>query len=282
MLRTVLGLVWITVATVTAWWGSDYYLTSLPDRAFHSGHDVFAPHALVGHGYGVIGTLMILVGVVGYSARRRWARFSKLGKLKHWLDVHIFLCTLGPFLVLLHTSFKFGGVVSIAFWSMAVVVLSGVFGRYLYAHIPKTVQGQFLSLQAVLDRRNELLAGLTDRIAPEVLAEAEGPVPDVTGSPPGLLSGLVLAFRSDMGRGRRERRVALVLKKAGVPSQERGKLMAVLREESRAREQLVLLTPFQRLFHYWHVLHLPLALVMLLILVVHVGIAVAFGYAWVL
>lgn len=282
MLRTLLVLVWVAVAAVTASWGSDYYLTSLPARAFHSGHDLFAPHALVGHGYGVFGTLMILVGVAGYSVRKRWARLHRLGKLKNWLDVHIFLCTLGPYLVLLHTSFKFGGVVSIAFWSMTVVVASGVFGRYVYAHIPKTVHGQFLSLQVVLDRRNELLESLKDRVTPEVLAWAEGPIPDIAGHPPGLFNGLLLAIRSDLGRGRRERRVASVLRQAGISSDESGELMAVLRDESRTREQLILLTPFQRLFHYWHVLHLPLALVMLMILVVHVGIAVAFGYAWVL
>lgn len=282
MLRAMLGLVWITIATATALWGRDYYLTALPMRAFHPGHDWFAPHAVVGHGYGVIGTSMMLVGVVGYGVRKRWSALRRLGKLKHWLDVHIFLCTLGPYLVLLHTSFKFGGVVAIAFWSMALVVGSGVFGRYVYSRIPKSVHGHFLSFQAVQEQRDKLLEGLQGRISPQVLATAEGPVPDVSGRPPSVLKGLLLAVRSDLGRGRRERRVSSVLKRAGVASRERAELITVLRAEARVREQLILLKPFQRLFHYWHVLHLPLALVMLLILVVHVAVAVAFGYAWAL
>jgi hypothetical protein len=37
---------------------------------------------------------------------------------------------------------------------------------------------------------------------------------------------------------------------------------------------------FQRLFRYWHLFHLPLALLMLAILAVHVVIAVLFGYGW--
>jgi hypothetical protein len=45
---------------------------------------------------------------------------------------------------------------------------------------------------------------------------------------------------------------------------------------------MVLLKPFQRLFHYWHVLHLPLAIVMFLILAVHVAVALVFGYGWAL
>ena len=52
-------------------------------------------------------------------------------------------------------------------------------------------------------------------------------------------------------------------------------------EQRRLRQQVLLLRPFQRLFRYWHVFHLPLAIVMFLILAVHVGVAVLFGYTWV-
>jgi hypothetical protein len=37
----------------------------------------------------------------------------------------------------------------------------------------------------------------------------------------------------------------------------------------------------QRLFGYWHVLHIPLAIVMLITFIVHVGVAIAFGYTWI-
>jgi hypothetical protein len=53
-------------------------------------------------------------------------------------------------------------------------------------------------------------------------------------------------------------------------------------EQDRLLRQIVLLEPFQRLFRYWHVFHLPLATVMFLILAVHVTVAILFGYAWVL
>ena len=53
----------------------------------------------------------------------------KINRSKHWLEFHIFLCTVGPLLVLYHTAFKFGGIVSVSFWSMVLVVLSGVAGK---------------------------------------------------------------------------------------------------------------------------------------------------------
>jgi hypothetical protein len=177
MLRKLLAVTWITIAVIALATGYEYYLTPVPDRAFAAGHETLAPHAIVGHSYGVAGSLMMLIGVTGYSLRRRVTAFRKVGKLKDWLDVHIFLCTLGPFLVVLHTSFKVGGVVSIAFWSMTIVVLSGFFGRYVYAHIPKTVHGQFLSLNAAAERRTRLAEEISTLVGPGVLAEESSASP---------------------------------------------------------------------------------------------------------
>ena len=37
----------------------------------------------------------------------------------------------------------------------------------------------------------------------------------------------------------------------------------------------------QKLFRYWHIAHLPFALIMLIIMVIHVGVTLAFGYKWI-
>jgi hypothetical protein len=278
----VLVVLWVGVAATATAAGAPYYLTPLTERAFTPEHAYLAPTAVVGHGYGVVGSLFMIVGVVGYGVRKRWSALRKLGKLGDWLDVHIFLCTLGPFLVLLHTTFKFGGLVSVAFWSMTVVVFSGVFGRYVYTRIPKTIHGSFLSLEAVTARREELLTGIRGRLGEEA-ASALIRTPMGSQAPPkGLVSALIRAMRFDSRRRRWEREVSDSLRRAGVRREKRTTVIASLSEEARIHEQMFLLKPFQRLFHYWHVLHLPLAIVMFLILAVHVAVAVTFGYGWVL
>jgi hypothetical protein len=282
MHRKVLFFTWVIVAGTAASAGWDYYPKPLEERAFTPAHEYFAPHAPVGHGYGVVGSLFMVVGVVGYGVRKRWRPLRRAGNLKTWLDVHIFLCTLGPFLVLLHTTFKFGGIVSISFWSMVIVVLSGVFGRYVYVRIPKTVHGAFLSLEAVAERRDELLNALRGRIGEDLAGSLASRQTHASDDSPGLLRGLFLAVRYDSTRRRRERQISSALKRSGVPRSQRLPLLASLRDEARLREQMVLLKPFQRLFHYWHVLHLPLAIVMFLILAVHVAVALVFGYGWAL
>lgn len=282
MLSLVLTLVWLGVAGSAVISGLDYYLLPMEERAFSELAPLFAPTGLIGHGMGIVGTLLMTVGVVGYAARKRIAFLARFGALKHWLQVHIFLCTLGPFLVLLHTTFKFGGLVSIAFWSMAVVVASGVFGRYVYVRIPKTINGRFLSMDAVGRKVREL----TQRIADETgisLDEVEGLLVPAGGPPRsrGLASALGTAFREDLRQRKDVRELRRVLHGHQVPEPLRGKVLALADEQRRLRQQALLLHPFQRLFRYWHVVHLPLAVVMFLVLGVHVGVSILFGYTWI-
>ncbi len=65
MVRMVLVLTWVIVASAAVWAGLDYYRTPLSDRPFMPEHEYFAPHGLVGHGYGVVGSLFMVVGVAG-------------------------------------------------------------------------------------------------------------------------------------------------------------------------------------------------------------------------
>ncbi len=282
MLGFILVVVWLSVAGGSLLWGLAYYLLPLGERAFSPMAAWFAPTGLVGQGFGVVGTGMILVGVVGYTARKRLAFLARFGSLRQWLQVHIFLCTLGPWLVLLHTTFKFGGIVSVAFWSMALVVASGVFGRYLYVRIPKTVNGRFLGMEAVAERIGEVGRALRARSGlPEAELEAALAVPLPAVAPRGLASSLALAVAEDVRGRARQRKVRGLLRSHGVPARDRRELLRLAREQGRLRQQVLLLRPFQRLFRYWHVFHLPLAIVMFLILAVHVGVAVLFGYTWV-
>jgi hypothetical protein len=272
----VLVALWILVACTATAAGYRYYATPYEARPFAAGHDLFAPTGLVGHSLGLAGAMFMAVGVGFYMARKHFRFMSGWGRLSIWLEIHIFLCTLGPFLVLLHTGFRIGGLVAIAFWSMAIVVASGVFGRFLYGHIPKTVHGRFRSLASVEENRTEIETMLRDAGVNIAL----GPSGSSGASRPSLIRAVVGALRFDLTKKRRERAMRLRLTKAQVPPRARERLVTLMLNEERIRHQISWLKPFQRLFRYWHVFHLPLALVMLLILAVHIGMAIAFGYGW--
>jgi hypothetical protein len=267
--HVVLGVSWVAIALPLALWGLDYYLTPLGARLAHPGHDLFRPTGLVGNRLGIAGTAMLLGGVTMYSTRKRWKRLAGVGKLRNWLSFHIWLCTLGPFLILLHTSFKVGGLVSVAFWSMVVVVASGVVGRYVYVRIPQAVSGRALEMREIEAERAALLAEWAAAGGPDDLLDPE---PERVS---GVFGAFALALRSSRASRAQARRV-----RRAAPTADAGRLVELASRHRRLALGRALLGPFGRVFRYWHAVHLPLAVVMALILLVHIAIAVLFGYAW--
>ena len=162
------------VLGVTAYLGYSgyaYYQTPIEERFYQADHSMLKPSGPFGHGYGIVGTLMMLIGVFGYQARKYMRSLARIGVLKHWLEFHIFLCTLGPILVLFHTSFKFGGLVSISFWSMVAVVASGVAGRFIYLQIPRTIQGRELGLHEIHEMKAQISQQIQREIGEDLLQQ---------------------------------------------------------------------------------------------------------------
>src|SRR6056300_751563 len=146
MLPNIFRLIYalITIATTIYLFisGRSYYALPLEERFYHEQHELFKASGLIGHGLGIIGTVLIFLGVMLYIVAKKYGWFTRIVRLKYILEFHIFLCTLGPIMVLFHTTYKFGGIVSVAFWSMVIVVLSGVIGRFLYIRLPRDWQGR--------------------------------------------------------------------------------------------------------------------------------------------
>ena len=247
--------------------GNSYYNTPLEERFYHPQHDSFKPSGTFGHGLGVAGTLMILFGVSIYIARKRYNFMSKYLRLKYLLEFHIFLCTLGPILILYHTAFKFGGIVSIAFWSMVAVVLSGVIGRFIYIQIPRTIEGRELSLNELKDMKSDLAEILNKEF-------------ELDGNTKQMILGIT--NEQDLsGNKKTIQNLRGVLKSENFSKKERVSILKLVKNEISLSGKIARLQTMQRLFKYWHVAHLPFALIMLVIVVIHVGITLAFGYKWI-
>ncbi|RPJ62916.1 MAG: hypothetical protein EHM24_25265, partial [Acidobacteria bacterium] len=170
--------------------GWDYYRTPLRVRAYAQAHAALRPSGTIGHALGIAGLLMMTVPVL-YSMRKKWRVLGRLGEMRHWLNVHIFCGIVGPVLVTFHAALKFNGLISVAYWSMVIVVLSGFVGRYLYVRMPRTIRGIELTYEEILaeaaDLRREMastglspdLLALLDALSPPAgsAAPAAGPAP---------------------------------------------------------------------------------------------------------
>lgn len=260
--------------------GFQYYSTSLEERFYHPHHDWFKPSGAFGHGLGIFGTLLILIGVFGYIARKRYLFLARFGRLKYWLEFHIFLCTLGPIMILFHTAFKFGGIVSISFWSMVAVVASGVIGRFIYIQIPRTIEGRELSLGEIRAMQLDLAGTLRELFSMDE-RQVDQLVATTRSAEIASQNILVRYWQTHRDDRRRLRTARGILREAGLDRQAIRQVTGLIKSEIRINHRIERLQTMVKLFKYWHVAHLPFALIMLIIMVIHVVVTLLFGYRWI-
>ncbi|WP_241244319.1 hypothetical protein [Flagellimonas marinaquae] len=263
------AMVVITVAITCylACTGYTYYALPLEERFYHPRHHWFKPSGIHGQGLGVIGTFLIAFGVFIYIARKRYNFLERFIRLKYLLEFHIFLCTVGPIMILFHTAFKFGGIVSIAFWSMVAVVLSGILGRFIYNQIPRTIEGRALSLAELQAMKTDMAAVLEQQFEMD-----KADIDQVT---------LMLQFGGNGQKRQGISQVKKTLANMDLAKSHQKEILSMAKRELRLSKRISRLETMQRLFKYWHVVHMPFAIIMLVIVIIHVSVAWAMGYKWI-
>jgi len=275
----------ITIATtlVLTVEGFNYYITPLEDRFFLPSHALLNPSGLIGHGLGIIGSFLMIVGVASYMIRKRVRYFHKFGYLKHWLEFHIFLCTLGPIMILFHTAFKFGGIVSVSFWSMVAVVLSGAIGKFIYTQIPHTIQGQVINMRELNSLSENLSHELKDdfHISDRIFNRIELITSTDRYKRLKFSTTMFFLIRDYLGIKSVMRMLKNELRAAKVKRLERKKILKAAKAKLIISRRIGLLNSMQKIFRYWHVIHLPFAIIMFVIMFIHIAVEVVFGYRWI-
>jgi len=252
--------------------GFSYYGLPVSERYYHPDYDWFKPSGFFGHGLGIVGTILIIIGVGLYILSKKYGFLTRYIRLKYILEFHIFLCSLGPVLILYHTSFKFGGIVSIAFWSMVAVVLSGVIGRFIYIQIPRNLSGNELSAEEIKNNQENLLNQIK-----ELFSDKNTVTTSIMNYQPKTAS-LIQNIRHQHTY---LRKIRSQIKALPGDRKTQKKLYELVKSEVRLEERKNNLQFMQRLFKYWHVAHKPFALIMLVIVTIHIVVTLLFGYTWI-
>ncbi len=280
-------LVCAAIALVVAvWWivlGTDgYYGLSLLDRPHHDVHKEFKPGGIVGHGLGIAGSVMILL-LLTYSLRKRVKVVRRVGKLSTWLNYHIFLGVAGPILVTFHTAFKFGGLVSIAYWSMVAVALSGFIGRYIYVKIPRRISGTELTMDEIEKHQNDLTRQMIDEFS--LTSEQFKYLETISAvdkiKTRGLFGIFTFFFYDTVGRFTLRAKLSKLGKEMNIDRSKVHTFYKLTLMRIRSARQIAFWNSAQKLFHYWHVIHRPFAYTMIVIMVIHTTLAITFGYTWI-
>jgi hypothetical protein len=274
------GMTLVAVAVLSLkGWG--YYSTPIPDRPFRFDYQTMRPSGVYSQGIGIIGSAMIIIGVMTYSSRKRLRALWKLGSLSVWLEFHIVLCLVGPVLVVYHTTFKAGGAAAISLWSMLAVAGSGIIGRFLYVQIPRNIRGAELTGEELGQRMESLRANL---LSTEAGARAMTIIDEQfkhveTPATLGATISTMVQLRSIRHKTLKEIDSSLHRRQMD-PALTR-EIRTNATERISLYQKAILLKQVERVFFYWHAIHLPFTVIMFITLAAHVTVAYMLGYRWI-
>ncbi len=263
--------------------GSGYYQLALEQRPHSPLHSTMKPGGTWGHGLGILGSMMMLLLFL-YSARKRQVCGLRFGKVRNWLNVHIFFGIMGPVFVNLHTSFKIGGIVAVSYYSMMAVMLSGFVGRYLYVQIPRKLSGDELTLKEMKEKNRHLTLLLEEKykLSKRIMLRVAA-LSGIDSEQKRGIGAIFAILRNDFLRrfSVHDLRKQLRMEKGNLPHGEIRALMNVIKQRSLLERKMAFLGTVQPLLHYWHVAHKPFAYVMIIIMFVHIAVTLLFGYQWI-
>ncbi len=232
-----------------------------------------------GHGLGIVGFILMLMTETLYSIRKR-TRFARWGRMAYWLKFHIFTGLVGPYMVLLHTSWKFAGLAGLVMLLTVIVVISGFIGRYIYTAIPRTVDGLVLEEEDVNRMIRETEAALqqwlqaqserTRQVVREMLTVEER----LTASLPPVVLLWVRPLVEWYYRWlwwREKRRLGRLARA------EARKLDRLMARRRLLRRQRAMLLWARRALALWHTLHVPLGAVLFTLAFVHICAALYYA-----
>jgi hypothetical protein len=229
----------------------------------------------IGHGIGWAGTASMLV-MHAYSLRKRMGAFSRWGRLRSWLQFHIFCGLQGALLVVFHSLHlkTVGNIAGITIVLTLIVVCSGIFGRYLFSLIPKNLNGERLSAREIESELAETRPVFARSAQPAI----EAAVAELQKAQPiDQRASLVVLVKEDLRARRALRHLQTALRQARRswkpdmgPSSELEEFAGLMWRRGVLARRLAMLTAADRLFRNWTVLHKPLTYLLGGAVVLHV------------
>jgi len=267
----------ITGVSLGAW---DYYGLPAAARPTHHHHALLRPSGRVGLSCGIAGTALFILNLT-YLLRKRLTGVAWLGTLRSWMNWHILSGLAGAGFVLVHCAYLPQSSLGIlALSGLAVVIVTGLVGRYIYAHVPRSFEGAELRREQLKGRVDEARAAL-ESFGVEARLLSDHAPRHPTGEPKGLLrrlQGILVGdreVRADFRRLKAEVRGHRALK----PLARR--ILPLARQFYRDRQWLARYGEVRSLMGAWRFLHRWIAILMLILVAFHVALAVRFGDLWI-
>jgi hypothetical protein len=224
-----------------------------------------AAQGLFGHSIGIAGFILMLMTETLYSIRKR-RRTAGWGKMATWLQFHIFTGLVGPFMVLLHSSWKFNGLAGIVTLFTGIIVLSGFIGRYIYTQVPRTVDG----IEVEADELKRQIGEIQDQLRGFLDASPAALAGQLTTSP----AGIVVSIEDSKLRWQRSREKKQMGNEARPHVQQLEKL---LKRQQILQRQVSSVANARRMLALWHTIHVPIGMVLFTAAFIHIVAAIYYA-----
>jgi hypothetical protein len=235
-----------------------------------------AASGLLGHGLGVIGFLLMLSTETLYSLRKR-SRTARWGRMANWLQFHIFTGLVGPYLILLHSSWKFNGLAGIVLLLTVVIVVSGFIGRYIYTAVPRTADGAELQAQELGARirlaEEQIAAWMEENpLAAQAMQQRMAVLHTGPQAGPGMVIGRVFGDLSGwLDRWRFQR---------SLNGELRGQarlLSDMIQQQRLLHRQMASLAAARKMLAVWHSVHIPIGMALFTAAFIHIAAAIYYA-----
>ena len=273
--QNVVALVLMLAALWFGWQIRDEYIISAEDG--------------LGYLLGILGgsfmLLLLIYPVRKRKPRSRWFIFSTPA----WFKIHMALGLIGPLLILYHCNFSLGSTNSnVALGSMLLMASSGLVGRYIYTRIHAGLYGKRLQMRDLLAHKAALQVDLAalGEVNAATLDEAFFAQLDAFEGRLRSVGGLRQSFARMLGLGRSTRRFQqelMTLVDGRLLDQVEWQSLSVGERDARFAtlntqigrylglvRQIADLAFFERVFAYWHMLHMPIFFMLIIAGFVHV------------
>lgn len=229
-----------------------------------------------GHAIGVVGFVLMVMTETLYSLRKR-SRSARWGRMSGWLDFHIFTGLVGPYLVLLHSSWKFNGLAGVVMLLTVIIVASGFVGRYIYTAVPRTADGvemETSQVEAHIQRADLELQHWLETRPPETrrLVQQLAQAPQSSGSP---VVDMLVRPVSELSDRLRWWEI-----QSRLDAQTRSQIVQLeklLRQRQGLYRQIRSLAAARRLLALWHAVHIPIGMALFTAAVIHIVAAIYYA-----
>jgi hypothetical protein len=291
--RTLLYLgytLFILMLVALAIYGFDYYRLDSAHRPFSDKHAALKPSGAVGLKLGYLGLAMFF-SIFLYPIRRRWHWLSQQGSSKHWLNFHMLLGAMAPFVIAFHSSFKFSGFAGMAFWIMVAVALSGIIGRYVYGQIPRSLNAAESSAAEVQNQQQMFAQRLAQqKVLPvanlQLLLRLPRPERVARMS---LLFAIIYMIMLDVLRPLRVARLRRhsltfgqkLLTFGGFRRSRNWDLefaISAARDQASLSKRILFLSRARDIFQLWHVVHRPFSYSFAILAIIHIVVVSLLGF----